>query len=186
MPFELPWHKYALIAELSEKVQGADQWFGKTALQKYIYLLQELRGKDVGYDFSLYTYGPFDPALLSDLDITESRKGVQVEYRADVGGYHILPGESVEDVKERGKEYIGELQDDIQALIEDFGDYGARELELASTVIFLQRQMTDGQPPNVDELVARTKRQKSHFDEKTIHEMIVGLIDMDHIEVEQE
>lgn len=55
------WARYALIAELAERLR--ERPFGRTALQKLTYLLQELHGVDTGYEFPLHTYGPYSSGL---------------------------------------------------------------------------------------------------------------------------
>jgi len=39
LALDIPWYRYALIVALAEKMQGKGYWFGKTALQKLVYLL---------------------------------------------------------------------------------------------------------------------------------------------------
>ena len=41
---------------------------GRTAIMKLIFLLQEGKGLPVGYDFRLYSYGPYDSEVLQDLE----------------------------------------------------------------------------------------------------------------------
>lgn len=65
---ETPYYRFALIAKLAQMCIAGNRMLGRTALQKYVYLLQELFGVDCGYDFQLYTYGPFCSELLSDLE----------------------------------------------------------------------------------------------------------------------
>ena len=76
----IPWHRYALIAELTQRLEGKSSQFGKTSLQKMIYLLQELSGVTTNYQFSLYTHGPFTGQLLGDLDLVEALGAVRVQY----------------------------------------------------------------------------------------------------------
>ena len=91
----IPWPRYGLIAELAHRLDGLSPQFGKTVLQKMVFLLQELHDIDCGYDFTLYTYGPFASLLLQDLDLAESLKGVDVHPAEGVaGGYTIKPGEA--------------------------------------------------------------------------------------------
>jgi len=76
----IPWHRYALIAELTQRLEGKSSQFGKTSLQKIIYLLQELSGVTTNYQFSLYTHGPFTGQILGDLDLVEALGAVRVQY----------------------------------------------------------------------------------------------------------
>jgi hypothetical protein len=59
--------RIGLIAYLAKRSP-----IGRTALMKYCYFLQALRGVPLGYNFSLYSYGPFDAAVLSDLGDAEA------------------------------------------------------------------------------------------------------------------
>ena len=45
---------------------------GRTALMKYMYFLQTLRAVPLGYNFSMYSYGPFDSDVLADLSTAEA------------------------------------------------------------------------------------------------------------------
>jgi uncharacterized protein YwgA len=72
--FEIPYDRYALIAELAHRSDS----LGRTSLQKKIYLLQTLFYVNLGYDFTLYTYGPFTSEILSDLDVAEAMGAVRV------------------------------------------------------------------------------------------------------------
>ena len=54
-----PQGRHALIVELSKRLEGVSPQFGKTALMKLLYLLQEAYGVSTGYRYSFYTYGPY-------------------------------------------------------------------------------------------------------------------------------
>lgn len=95
----LPWEKYGIIAEFAYRLYNLELRFGKTALQKFIYLLQELYNVKIGYDFSLYTYGPFSSELLSDLDFVESLNGVDVGFIPEIQEYEIFPGKANESIR---------------------------------------------------------------------------------------
>ena len=59
------WNKYAIIVFLVKEYAKQGR-IGRTALQKLIYLLQELFNINCGYDFKFYTYGPFSSEILSN------------------------------------------------------------------------------------------------------------------------
>ena len=81
---ELPWHRYALIAELAKRFEPVSRQFGKTALQKLVYFLQTIYGVDCGYAYEFYSYGPFASQLLNDLDLVAHFGGVSVQDRKSV------------------------------------------------------------------------------------------------------
>src|SRR5947209_7331715 len=107
-----PWHRYATIAEL---VRRARSPLGRTAVMKLCYFLQAVRGVDLGYDFRLYTYGPFDPSVLGDLAYAQHLGAVaerSVHYPTGAG-YEILPGAAGEFVRERGQAFLREHEEDL-------------------------------------------------------------------------
>ena len=56
--------RLGVFAELAKSAKNA---FGRTALMKLCYFLQEVKGVPLRYEFSLYSYGPFDSDVLADL-----------------------------------------------------------------------------------------------------------------------
>jgi len=83
--------RYATIIGIIKEMKKCEYKIGRTALVKLIYLLQEKLNVPVGYDFSLYTYGPFAKEILDDLDYLSYLDAVKMEVAT--GRYDILPGE---------------------------------------------------------------------------------------------
>jgi len=52
--FTEKWDQYGLMAELALKLKGVSPQFGKTVLQKLVYILQEIYRVPCGYDYILY------------------------------------------------------------------------------------------------------------------------------------
>ena len=140
MKFLIPWHRYGLIAELASELQGKSPQFGKTSLQKMVYLLQTACKVDVGYEFDLYTYGPFSSQLLQDLDMVESLGGVQVRpVLSRLNGYRIDPADRNQVLRDRAKDFLSrpEVTEALRRLIKDLGHCSARDLELRSTIVYV-------------------------------------------------
>lgn len=80
---------------------------GRTALVKYMYFLQTLRGVPLGYRFSLYSYGPFDSEVLADLASAETLSAVQSDpvFYSGGYGYEIRPGARSEWVTRRASNF---------------------------------------------------------------------------------
>lgn len=135
----IPWHQYALIVTLAEKMQEKGNWFGKTALQKLVYLLETIYKVPCGYNFSLYIHGPFCNELMDDLDYMDALDSVSVNYDPQVNGYRILPGLKREEIKDKARDFLATYQAHIEKLLADFGTMKARDLELRSTIIFVER-----------------------------------------------
>ena len=76
------------LAILSTLVKQAPQKPGRTALMKFAYLLQTVRGVPLGYRFELYNYGPYDSTVLSDLSqavTLKAMKSATVNYTSGYG-----------------------------------------------------------------------------------------------------
>ena len=157
------WRRYALIAELADQVHQRGGGFGKTALQKLVYFLQELQDVDLGYEFSLYTYGPFCSALVDDLDTARELGAVEVKYLGPLEGYDIFPGPST-SIREKAKGFIDQKSEQIRTVVADFGRMWAKELELRATIVYVERDAhRSGQQPAEDFVVSTVRDLKPHF-----------------------
>jgi len=176
MKTNIPWEKYALITELAERLKDRSPQFGKNVLQKMVYLLQELYGVNCGYRFDLYMYGPFSSELLQDLDLVESMGGVNVvPVVSGTGGYRILPGEHSESLKSKATEFLsdGRITSALNKLVEDFGNYWAKDLELRSTIIYASKDMRrSGNPVSRSDLVRIVKEIKPRFTDVEVQQAI--------------
>ena len=143
MNFELPWNQCGVIAELTKRLKDVSPQFGKTALQKMVFLLQEIYKVDVGYSFGFHTFGPFAGELLGDLDFAERMGAVQVKsVEGSYGnGYLIEPGEKISEFLGRAKPFLSQHRQAIDALVAAFGSKTAKDLELLTTIIYLNKEI---------------------------------------------
>ena len=75
------------LAALSTLVKDSPLKPGRTALMKFAYLLQTVRGVPFGYRFELYNYGPYDATVLSDLSEAATLKAIKSETVYHPSGY---------------------------------------------------------------------------------------------------
>lgn len=165
-----PWHRYALIAELAQRLEGKSPQFGKTSLQKVVYLLQELNKVPVGYQFALYTHGPFTAQLLGDLDLVEALGAVQIQYvTSGYGGYQISPGSEEKAIRDKAADFLDENEAAIERVVDEFGAYSAKDLELRSTIVYLDRDV-ERSKKDLDrgDFVGLVKKVKPRFTEDAI------------------
>ncbi len=184
----IPWNRYGLIAELACRLDGESPQFGKTALQKMVYLLQEALGIDCGYHFQLYSYGPFDARILQDLDLVEYVGGVEIhQSESPGGGYEIRPGPQANMLREKAK---GFLQDEkvkkaLDRLVREWGPLMARDLELRSTVLYVARDMKEsGDQVTREGLLDLVRNLKPKFSHEEIKTAIQELSEKGFLEVE--
>ena len=160
----------AVIAALAEKYPNEN--FGRTAVMKLCYFLQTLRRVPLGYHFTLYSYGPFDSDVLSDLDYAEELgaiSSVEVHYPSGAYGYRISPTTETGALKDKAAPFLREHKADLDWVIGEFGNMGSAELELASTIVYADREVVRrGSRQTMAELVRRVSDVKPHFTQAQI------------------
>lgn len=139
LALDIPWHRYALIVALAEKMQGKGYWFGKTALQKLVYLLGAIYKVPCGYQYSLYIHGPYCSELTDDLDYMNALGAVSVDFDSRVNGYSISPAPGKDVIKSKAEEFLAVHQEHINKLLDEFGYMKTRDLELRSTIVYIDR-----------------------------------------------
>jgi hypothetical protein len=156
--------RLGLIPALAERAAAGH--IGRTALMKYLYFLQTLRGVPLGYSFSLYSYGPFDSDVLADLASAEALDIVKVTPVDFAGGYgyRIRSGERAPSAKTNAAQFLAQHQGDIDWLFSNFGGFNSSQLELASTIVYVDNELTEqGQQQSVDYVSSRVHEIKPHF-----------------------
>src|SRR5437762_2069026 len=128
-------NRLGVFVELADAAKGN---LGRTSLMKLCYFLQEIRGVPLGYEFSLYSYGPFDADVLSDLQTAENLAVISAAIQHYSGGYKydIRPSEKSLKAKELVKDFLKEYRDDIAWVTTAFASRSAVELELLSTIVY--------------------------------------------------
>lgn len=140
----------AVIARIVHSLPGG---IGRTALMKLLYFLQVIKGVPLGYNYRLYNYGPFDSEVLEDIDLA-SRKGIlKSEVFQYPGGY----GYSITAAEKAGAESLKaeEYEDHIDWVIEKFGHRSASDLEMVSTIIYIDRSKNPDDRENPKEDIGR-------------------------------
>lgn len=154
-----------VLVELAERRKKINCRLGKTAVQKLLYLLQEAFDADLGYDFEFYTYGPYDSAVMQDIDYAEATNLLTVVYGGEGEGYNIAPGPAVDTAKELCADLPAQIRKSVDKLFDHFSKMNAGELELRATLKFV----SDDDPElDQDALVDLTKKLKGRFDRCTI------------------
>jgi len=138
---------------------------------KLFYFLQELKGVQLGYDFRLFNYGPFDSEVLSDLSSACGHETV-VEKIVLYGrgyGYDISPGANGEKVSRSLAESDANVAQKVDEVIQEFGSCSAGELELRSTILFVDREVIQTHTTEKgSDLAEKVRRIKPHFSEPMI------------------
>ena len=160
-------------------LNAPEQKLGRTQLMKLFYFLQELKGVDLGYDFRLFTYGPFDSEVLSDLATACGMNNVheQPVIHPRGYGYKISPGTNaivLNNAFQMSSPATAVLVDDV---IKEFSSFSAAELELRSTVLFVDREFKQSNTTISPLSLAKKVREiKPHFSESLIHDRVQEMV----------
>ena len=144
---------------------------GRTAVMKLMFFLQELKGVDLGYQFRIYTYGPFDSSVLEDLSYAESLGIINSEIESFPNGYSYKyqNNPQCELNMSKAQEFIESHQDSIAWVSGKFGKMNASELELLSTIVYVDRLYHQyGDKVSINEICEKVKKIKTHFSEDYI------------------
>ena len=165
------WNRLGVIVALAEKMQERKIDMGRTALMKFAYLLQTVKKVPLGYDFTLYSYGPFDSMVLDDLSYAGTLGAVKertISYAASYG-YDIKPAEHALQIKEKAQVFLNAQTRDMDWVINEFGSRGAGLLELLSTIVYADQEMLQKQTSRrIKELAAIVQKIKPHFALSTV------------------
>jgi len=167
---DVPWERMATIATIVQKAPTDS--IGRTAVMKCIYFLQVLKDLPLGYNFTLYSYGPFDAHVLTDLEFAETFGFVSATMVPHTSGYsyHIQPGEKAARIGDVAADFIKKHEQDINWVLQTFGNQSARELELSSTIVYVDRETDSVLKP--DEIIKKVHEIKHHFSERQIREKL--------------
>ncbi len=169
--------KVALMAEL---VRRAPSPPGRTALMKLAYFLKILRGVPLAYAFRLYTYGPFDSDVLDDLQYAEALGAVQSEIIVYAGGkrYEYRPGPRIDEITDYAKVFLSPYSDSLDWVLTNFGSRSAQDLEMASTIVFVDRATLErGARQKIAELARKVQAVKPYLSRDAIEREAQALQD---------
>jgi uncharacterized protein len=169
--------RLGLIPALAER--SATGHIGRTALTKYLYFLQTLKGFNLCYQFSLYSYGPFQSDVLADLARAEALGIVAVKPVEFSGGYgyKISAGSGAAAAKQRIAAFLTQHDEDVKWLFDTFGNFNAAELELASTIVYVDQELfASGKRSSIAEIVERVSGVKPHFSKEKIEAFVRVLL----------
>lgn len=175
---EIDKFRLGLLPVLAERAPAGH--IGRTALMKYLYFLQTVRGVPLGYSFSMYSYGPFDSAVLADLSSGETLNIVDVTPVEFSGGYgyRIKPGGRAEGAKKNAAQFLSKYSKDIDWLFSTFGNLNSAELELSSTIVYVDRELLElHQRASIDVVTQRVHDIKPHFTREQVRSFVEGLVE---------
>jgi uncharacterized protein YwgA len=134
---------------------------GKLQIQKFIYFLQEVIGVELGYRYVMYHYGPFCFELNDNLETLGIMGVLNIEQDPSGYGYSISTGAYAQEPDTEEMDFLRQHEEEIDLIIETFGEMKAEDLEIISTIHFvasiLKKKSEQYDKQNVVEQVRRLK-----------------------------
>lgn len=168
------WERLAVVGDLVQRLQGRSE-LGKTKLQKLVFLMEELENLDLNYRFHFYNYGPFSNALAGDVGYLEEVGLLSVDFDKVGGSFQIAPNADTPKLVEKGENFLQQKAAIISKIVDAFGSKSARELELASTIVYVSKRDPDYEKGDHGRLVSVTKALKPKYAQGEIEAAIEGL-----------
>lgn len=173
-PQVIPWNQYAVLAYIVREV-GGKTTLGKTALQKIVYLLQEIGRVPIGYQYFFYHHGPYSADLAGDIDFVSTLGGINVSYDSFINMYSITEGSKIDMLLGKGSDFLKAYKDKIDRVISDFKGKKAKDLELLSTIVYSVGMAQGESSLSEKELIGQVSALKPKFNNVQIEEALAAL-----------
>ena len=172
MSSEKIFQRLALLAEFARRAR-----LGRTAIMKLCFFLQESKGVPLGYQFSIYSYGPFDSDVLADIATAERLNVLKssVVYYASGTGYEYALGSDAASLNAMTSDFLNSHMRSIDWVFTHFAKKTAGELELLSTTLFVAKFHN---PKDVERLIDQVEFIKPHFSRERIQKGFDELVSL--------
>ena len=173
--------RWLRLGVLTELVERSPCKLGRTAAMKLAFLLQTVKGVPLGYNFRLYTYGPFDGNVLNDLAQAETLKAVESSMVTFNGGYgyEFASGPEHEVVKALAGPELARYDTEVAWVLREFARKTAGDLELLATIIYADRDaLRQGLRLSFADLCRQVKGIKPRFANEYILKNIESLAEI--------
>ncbi len=176
------WEKFGIIPIVVDLMKDVSVQYGKTALQKHMYILQTVYDVDCEYEFKMYNFGPYCSELQNNLDLVQHWGCINIAQNGN--GYIISTGEydllknKIQDFTENIKTKTA-----LEQLKKDYGSPSTKILELKATIIYVDRDLrfNKEEHPSKDKICKIVKQLKPKFEDAEILDAIDELTLKRHI-----
>ena len=116
--------RMSLISEIVKQKPA----LGKTAIMKFIYILQQIYKVPIGYDYEIYTYGPYSSEVMEDVRLAVNFNAIDMDtvtFPSGHLGYELKPTDSTNGIISKEQNFVDLYRDNISNVISIFGDKNA-------------------------------------------------------------
>ena len=173
---QLMWNRVATLSKMLEHAPNG--CLGHTAIMKLMYFLQVIKKVPLGYDFRLHYYGPYESQVIMDITSAENFESVDSKliFYPKGYGYEVRRGPEADTIENKAKDFLERYGNDIVWVTKTFGIYSASELELISTIKYVDEEFKqDHERMSLNEFAQKIQSIKTHFDLEYIRSKIQDL-----------
>lgn len=168
MSTEIILNRLGLLAELVRKAPLSSH-----SIMNMLLFLQESRGVPLGYDFSLYSYGPCDFDVSAEISLAKRLRVLQSTKPATE--YQYSRGADADNLESSAKSFVQAHKTDINWAVESFSRKTGSEMELLGTIFYIAKYQN---PESADRLIAQVAWAKPCCSEGQIRRGFGDLVNM--------
>ena len=132
--------RYSMVADLITKLRGKGSWCGETHVQKTCYLLQELLGVPLGFNFILYRHGAYSFDLHDMIGTMRAYRFLDIEIPPPPYGPSLALTERGQELKDHFQEFNNQFAEQTDWAADRFGDKTVVQLEKLTTAYYVTRE----------------------------------------------
>jgi uncharacterized protein YwgA len=130
----------AVLLDLIRALEVNDSWSGETHVQKSTYFLQALTGVPLGFDFSLYKYGPYAFDLSDTLSSLRADHLIELQVRKPGYGGSIVETPYGDKLRSRFPRTVQTHRSAVEIVAERVGTKDVASLERVATALLVSSQ----------------------------------------------
>jgi len=166
--------RLTVITEIVRRCAERQYNLGKIQLQKMVYFFQE-KGKDLGYTYVIFHYGPFSFELAEDIERLKTLRVLNIEPDDAGYGYHITPGVH-SNVFTTNDSVINANTHALDTIIDTLGMMTASEIELVATIHYVFSVLRETNQGDIREDVIRSVAElKPQFNSEQIAHALANM-----------
>jgi len=128
----------SIILSLIDQLKAKGSWCGETHIQKTGYVLQELLGVPLEFDFVMYKHGPFAFDLRDELTALRADGLLELDVQSPYGPKYVTTQRG-KDIQDLHPKTLAKHEEALEFVAEQFGNKKATELERLTTALLITR-----------------------------------------------
>lgn len=161
--------KLVILSRLANSLIERGSWTGEMHLQKAVYLLEEVTGLPLGYQFVLYHYGPFSFELRQELNRMRADGLLELVPKPYPYGPSFGATEPGIELEKRFPKTLGRVERQVEFVADVIGSRSASVLERLGTAVYLLKSSPSR---DLNQLALMFNQLKPHVSVDAAHDAL--------------